>query len=266
MHWYQKEIGDYRLDDGHSDASEYSVNILGVDIKYIDKDKIFSNLEKWSKSQFKHTIFYINAHCLNIAYNDFEYRKLLNNADLMYPDGVGVVWASRLLGGPELEKMTGRDWIDEFCDLANTLQLKVYILAGKQGIAELAVEKLNSKWPDINFVGICDGYCIETKRDEILQDISEKSPHILFVGLGSPTQEKWIAGNRNEIASPICWGVGALFDFVAEVELPVPRWMDELALEWFWRFLVDPLGKWDRYLVGIPMYIFRILKQRILSR
>jgi N-acetylglucosaminyldiphosphoundecaprenol N-acetyl-beta-D-mannosaminyltransferase len=82
------------------------------------------------------------------------------------------------------------------------------------------------------------------------------------MGLGVPRQEKWIAGRRKQIEAPVCWGVGALFDYVAGVEARVPRLMNLLALEWFWRLIMDPRGKWRRYLLGNPLFIYQVLRQK----
>jgi N-acetylglucosaminyldiphosphoundecaprenol N-acetyl-beta-D-mannosaminyltransferase len=87
-------------------------------------------------------------------------------------------------------------------------------------------------------------------------------PDVTFVGMGIPDQEKWIDRQREYIPSSVCWGVGALFDYVAGVELPVPNWMNHLALEWLWRLLIDPGGKWKRYLLGNPVFAFRVFRQK----
>jgi N-acetylglucosaminyldiphosphoundecaprenol N-acetyl-beta-D-mannosaminyltransferase len=96
----------------------------------------------------------------------------------------------------------------------------------------------------------------------VLQEISDLAPHVLFVGLGTPCQEKWIEEKLPGLAVPVIWAVGAMFDFVAGVEPRVPTWMNALGLEWFWRFLMDPIGKWRRYLIGNPLFIYRILRQK----
>ena len=100
-------------------------------------------------------------------------------------------------------------------------------------------------------------------ESQIIQDIDLKKPHILLVGMGVPRQEKWIADVRDRVSPRIYWAVGALFDYVAGEETPVPAWMDALALEWLWRLLIDPRGKWRRYLVGIPKFLWRLLHQRL---
>jgi N-acetylglucosaminyldiphosphoundecaprenol N-acetyl-beta-D-mannosaminyltransferase len=254
------------------------VNILGVEVACLDLQAILDLVCEWSEHNTqaplgtKYTILYVNAHCLNTACADEGYRRVLNQADLVYSDGISVVWASRLLGGCELHKMTGADWIDDFASWAASTArsgasgLRIYILAGQPGIAERAGENLMKKYPGLQIVGACDGYFRQMSEAQVLQDIAGKKPHVLFVGMGIPQQEKWLAAHRQDIPTQICWAVGALFDYVAGVEPRVPRWMNALALEWLWRLMIDPVGKWRRYIFGNPLFAWHILRQKLSQR
>ena len=239
------------------------VEVLGVPVHCVESTGILGRIANWSVQHQKRMILYVNAHCLNIACVDKMYYELLTCADLVYPDGISVVWASRLLGGCQLHKVTGADWINLFCDFAEVAGLRVYILAGKPGIAARAQDNLLQKWPRLKIVGAYDGYFKAKPEADILRDSSLTDPQVLFVGMGTPDQEKWIASHRAEIPAPVCWAVGALFDYVAGVEARVPSWMNALALEWFWRFLMDPRGKWRRYFIGNPLFVFRVLRQKL---
>lgn len=211
----------------------------------------------------RQTILYVNAHCLNLAYVNPHYRALLNNADLVYPDGIGVVWAARFLGGGRMEKATGADWIGPFCERAVARGWRIYMLAGKPGIARTAAAKLIQSYPGLNIVGACDGFFSEKTAQEVLQEIASVAPQVLFVGMGVPRQEAWIAAHCTALPVQVCWGVGALFDYVAGVERRAPRWMRSIALEWCWRLLVDPFGKWRRYIIGNPLFAYRVLREKL---
>jgi N-acetylglucosaminyldiphosphoundecaprenol N-acetyl-beta-D-mannosaminyltransferase len=174
-----------------------------------------------------------------------------------------VVKAGYFLNGSCLYKITGRDWIDNFCRLAVGHQLRVYILAGKPGILSLANQRLKDRYPSLEIVGFSDGFFIGKSECEVLREIDSVRPHVVFVGKGIPQQEKWVWENREEINAPVCWSVGALFDYVAGLESPVPEWMDKIALEWLWRLMIDPGGKWKRYLVGNPLFVLRILHRKL---
>ncbi len=243
-----------------------TANLLGVQVHRVDRAEIIAYVQRRALGQDRGTVLYVNAHCLNVAQTDPEYREILNRANLVYPDGIGAVWASRALGGRRLQKSTGRDWIHPLCHLAASQGLKLFLLGGKPGIAEAARKKLCQRWPDLQIVGVCDGYFIGKSQTEVIADIARRAPHILLVGMGTPRQEKWIARHRDHIPVQVCWAVGALFDTLAAAEPTVPAWMDELALEWLWRLLIDPRGKWKRYLAGIPLFVARVLRQRFSSK
>jgi N-acetylglucosaminyldiphosphoundecaprenol N-acetyl-beta-D-mannosaminyltransferase len=236
--------------------------VLGVNITCIDKNGIITQILDWCMGTTRRTITYVNAHCINLAVVDNEYRSILNHADLVYSDGVGVVWASRFLGGPRMHKVTGRNWINDFCKKAAAQDLSLYILAGKPGVAQKASDHLIAQWPGLEVVGVCDGYFIEKDENRVLEEIALKKPKVVFVGMGVPLQEKWISYRRNNFDSPICWAVGALFDYVAGVEPSVPKLMEKMALEWLWRLTIDPRGKWRRYLLGNPLFMMRVLQEK----
>ena len=240
-----------------------TVNILGVEIHCAELEDILDTVYKWSQGEIKRSIFYTNAHCINTAVVDDTYFRILNEADIVYPDGISVVWSSKFLGGCRLKKMTGADWIHYFCKFAEKKKLKIYILGGKPGVAEEAAGNLRSQYENLLLCGFSDGFFVEKTNDQIINEINEKKPHVLFVGMGTPIQEKWIYESRNRIHIPVCWGVGALFDYLAEVESRVPGWMYSAGLEWFWRLVVDPAGKWKRYIIGNPLFAYRILKQKL---
>ncbi len=238
------------------------VDVLGVPVACGDTTMILQRVQQWVTSGAARTVLYVNAHCLNTACRDPVYHAILRRGDLVYPDGIGVVWAGRLLAGAQMQKSTGADWIEQFCALAEAQQWRIYILAGRPGIARRARERLLQRHPRLAIVGAYDGFFIEKSEREVLRDIAEQAPHVLFVGMGTPTQEKWLNAYRSQIPVPVCWVIGALFDYVAGVEPRVPTWMNALALEWLWRLLVDPVGKWQRYIIGNPRFIVRVLWQK----
>lgn len=239
-----------------------SVNVLGVEVGCIQRAELFEVIGKWAVDRCSHSIFYVNANCLNIAWGDLDYRRILNQADLVITDGSGVAWASRWLNGCRLQKNTGADLIDPFCELAQAAGWRMYIIAGKPGVAQSAVQTLSNRYPALKIVGFSDGYFQGRSEAEVLSDIARCQPQIVMVGMGVPRQERWIAEHRIQIAAPVCWGVGALFDYVAGLEPRCPAWMNRMGLEWLFRLLVDPVGKWRRYLVGNPVFLFRVLRQK----
>ena len=240
-----------------------SVNILDVNVSCLDIEGIFARVKEWVGGDKQRTIMYVNAHCLNIASEDTHYRRLLNQADIVYADGISVVWSSSILGGCKLHKNTGADWIEDFCRFAEQESIRIYILAGREGIAQKAKDNLLKSYPEIKIVGYSDGFFKDNSEVQVLSEIRVLSPQVLFVGMGTPYQERWTYEHREEISAPVCWGVGALFDYVAGIKSRIPPWMGRVGLEWSYRLIVDPAGKWERYIIGNPRFVARIIRQKL---
>jgi N-acetylglucosaminyldiphosphoundecaprenol N-acetyl-beta-D-mannosaminyltransferase len=238
-----------------------TVEILNVRVACLDFAGILRQVENWLSGSERRTILYANAHSLNTASEDAEVHAALSQADLVYADGISVVWASRLLGGCRLVKMTGADWITPFCEWAQERGASLYLLGGKPGVGRRAVEVLLRRFPALHILGCADGYFQERGEAEVKREINRLRPQVLFVGLGTPQQEKWLAAHRLELDVPLCWGVGALFDYVVGDERRVPDWMYSMSLEWLWRLWVNPGGKWRRYILGNPLFAWRVMQQ-----
>jgi N-acetylglucosaminyldiphosphoundecaprenol N-acetyl-beta-D-mannosaminyltransferase len=249
---------------------QYS-RIFHIDIACIDHDQLLELVDEWASDPNPsggrvRTLSYVNAHCLNLASQDPDYLESLHTFDLIYPDGIGAVWASRWLGGCRLVKLTGADWIYSLCKLAEEKNWGIYLLAGKRGVAKTAQENLADRFPNLRILGARDGFFTEGDETSILSDLERCQPEILFVGMGVPLQEAWINKNKSMLSVRICWAVGALFDYVAGIEPRAPAWMRRYSLEWLWRLSVNPSGKWRRYLLGNPIYIMRLVLYKFLAR
>lgn len=239
-----------------------SVEILGVPIACITREGLFHTVFTWAAQAEKRTICYANAHVLNTAKNDHSLLSILKQADLVYADGISVVLAGRYLYNITLEKLTARAWIHDFAARAAKNGTKLYLFGGMQGVSQRAATQLNLAHPDLQIVGCEAGVFSPDQEKSIVDQINQAQPDILFVGLGSPLQEKWMERNRHALVVPVCWGVGALFDYLAGDEKPVPARIDQLGLEWLWRLGMNPRGKWMRYLLGNPLFLWRILRQK----
>ncbi len=239
------------------------VNILGVDVCDVSKRDLLRWVVARAKTKVPTFITYVNADCMNQVYGDKEYFNILKSADLVYPDGIGVVMAGRFLAGVNLVKITGRDWIVDFFKLCASEHLRIYVLAGKPGVSENAKKRLVTDIPGLNIVGVSHGYLDDVTSQYVADEINRLRVDVLMIGMGAPKQEKWVHKHRQELDVPVIWTVGAGFDYFAGVEVPVPHFLNRLGLEWFWRFLVDPMGKWKRYLWGVPLFVFRVLRAKL---
>ncbi len=238
------------------------VPILDVGVSLLNKAELIEIVVKWAQGSQARSVMYANAHTLNLAFQDSGFRTVLNASDMVFADGIGVVWAARFLHNVWLEKLVCRVWVESFLARAAAERLSIFILAGKPGVAEAAAKQIRQKIPSLQVVGTHHGFFQTNEVPDLLSKINASQPDIVFLGMGSPFQEKWTAEHRRQIAAPVCCTVGAYFDYQAGLETPVPEWLNRLGLEWLWRLLVDPMGKWQRYVVGNPLYIWRVLNQK----
>lgn len=240
-----------------------TVNILGVEIACLDQAGLIDQALAWSQSAERRVIYYANAHVLNLVSENPKYRQYLKSADLVYADGASLVFASRLLGGASLTRLTGADWIEPLCARAAAQGVSLYLLGGGPGIAGQAALNLLNRYPSLKISGAADGFFQERSVAQITSEIASARPQIVLVGMGSPVQWQWIDEHRSVLTQGVWWGVGALFDFVAGAERRAPGWMNRLGLEWLYRLAQDPVGKWRRYLLGNPRFVFRVLVQSL---
>jgi N-acetylglucosaminyldiphosphoundecaprenol N-acetyl-beta-D-mannosaminyltransferase len=207
-----------------------------------------------------------NAQHIVLLNKDSEFRRIYREAFLVVPDGMSLLWAARFLGASLKERVNGTDLMVRVCELAALNGLRVFLLGGRPGAADGAKEQLQQRYPSLDLIGTyCPPYGFESQPDEIdkiNQVIAAASPHILFVGLGAPKQEKWISEHCKQLGVPVALGIGVSFEFVAKLVRRAPAWMQGFGLEWLFRLISEPRRLWRRYVFGIPEFVFLVLKQR----
>jgi N-acetylglucosaminyldiphosphoundecaprenol N-acetyl-beta-D-mannosaminyltransferase len=213
------------------------------------------------------TILHTNAYCLNLAFENSWLRQYINSADLVFCDGAGVLIGAKLLGCQLPGRITYADWFWQLANLAENNHFSMFLLGSKPGVAEKAAANLIKKHPCLKIVGMHHGYfdkSLESSENEsILAMINSLQPNILIVGFGMPIQEKWLMENRWRINANIALTGGAAFDYVSGDLQRAPRWMTDHHFEWLGRLIIEPKRLWRRYIIGNPVFIFRVLMQRI---
>lgn len=218
------------------------------------------------KSTFSYVVTPNVDHIMKLQ-KDIEFLKVYDNATLITADGQPLIWASRLLNKPLKAKVSGSDLFPEVCKFAAIENKSVFFLGGLSGVAEKAAQNLKEKYPNLNVVGTYSPpfgfeYNIEENR-KVIKMINQVKPDILFVGLGAPKQEKWIYNNLEEIKVPVSLAIGASFDFEAGTIKRAPIWMQNLGLEWFWRFLKEPKRLFKRYFIDDSRFFLLVLKEKL---
>lgn len=235
--------------------------LLRVPVDKVAKQELISFLLDNSKHGKRKTVSYSNPNNINIALADEGYRHALERMDLIYPDGIGVVWASMVLGMPLKERVHIFDFFDEFANKAKEIGLRLYLLGAEEAIVERAAKHLREKYA-LEIVGYHHGYFDETENQRMIDEINRFKPNMLIVGMGVPKQEKWIMNNLEKLEVNVCWAVGgAINTWVGELACP-PRIVRMIGLQWLFRLCQEPRRLWRRYLVGIPIFIYRVVRER----
>lgn len=217
----------------------------------------------------KSTILHANVHGLNIAYEHPWFSKLLNSADIVFCDGAGVRLGAALLGDFMPARITYADWMWQLGEYVEANEHTLYFLGAEPGIAAKAAEKMKERYPNIQIVGTHHGY-FDKRSDSrenkaVIQKINDVTPQILIVGFGMPLQEKWLFDNIDKLSINVALSGGAVFDYLSGNLSRAPKWMTKNGLEWLGRLMIEPRRLWKRYVIGNPIFIWRVFKQRFLQ-
>jgi len=233
------------------------MRILDVWVDNVSQEETWQKIREFLTDGGQHYIVTPNAEFLVRAQKDEDFRKILNNADLALPDGAGLIWASRFLGKPLKERVSGVDLVEWFKQSKIKLvEARIFLLGGRGGVAK----KIADKWPEVV------GFSEETEGKALFEQIEQCRPNILFVALGAPKQEKWIAQNLLKIPSvKLAVGVGGAFDMLSGKLRRAPRFMQKMWLEWLWRLILQPqrLPRIFNALIKFPWLILKEKKSRI---
>ena len=215
-------------------------NILGVNVDNVTYEEAVSRIMKMLNEPGNHTVFTPNSEIIYMAYKDENFCGILNSADLLTADGIGVVYASKILKNPVPERVAGFDVscgvIDEIAQSGHRL----FLFGGKPGVAEKAAEHLKEEYPLINIVGMRDGYFTPEENDSIIDEINASGADLVFVCLGAPKQENWIFENRSKLNCHVMMGVGGTLDVLAGTAERAPEIWCDLGFEWLYRLIKEP--------------------------
>jgi N-acetylglucosaminyldiphosphoundecaprenol N-acetyl-beta-D-mannosaminyltransferase len=244
------------------------INICGVEIDDYNFEEVLERIINHAMiGRSPEYVVTPNAmHILSLQ-KDASFREIYRKAFLVVPDGVSLLWSANFLNTPLNGRVNGTDLFEQLCAIAADKGLKVFLLGGRTGAAEAAREILEARHPNLKIVGThCPPYGFESQSAELALinvKIQAANPDLLFVGLGAPKQEKWIAANYQQLSVPISVGIGVSFELVANMVSRAPVWMQKTGLEWLFRLIVEPGRLWKRYIIGNPLFIWLVLKQRL---
>jgi N-acetylglucosaminyldiphosphoundecaprenol N-acetyl-beta-D-mannosaminyltransferase len=239
-------------------------SVLGVKILNVTRQQAIELFESIirDRPQKAQSVFLVNAHTLNLAASDPQYRAVLNSGDYVFGDGTGVRWAAKLQGIKMLDNLVGTDLTPLLFESTANRGYSYFMLGADERTVVEAADYARKTFPGWTLAGSHHGYL---KTPEITTSAIEKvnaaRPDVLLVGMGNPLQERWICQNQSRIEVPICMGIGGLFDYWAGNVSRAPQWLRRLGHEWVWRLFQQPRDKMYRYMVGNPLFLTRIVRE-----
>jgi N-acetylglucosaminyldiphosphoundecaprenol N-acetyl-beta-D-mannosaminyltransferase len=237
------------------------VNLLGVRVHAITLSQTLAWVESAVAARTPRQICTANPEFVMAAQRDRDFFDLLNRADLVIPDGVGLLWAARQQGARLPERVAGSDLVCHLAKLAAQHGWRVYFLGAAEGVAERAAEILLAKYPGFVVAGTFAGSPRPEENAALVARVKAARPDVLLVAYGAPAQDKWIARNLNALGVPVSMGVGGSFDFVAGVVPRAPVWLQRLNLEWLYRLWKQP-WRFRRMLAAVVAFPLSVLWHR----
>jgi len=221
---------------------------------------ITNSIEK--NKQIHHVV--VNAAKIVALQTDFKLKESVNSCDLINADGQAVVWASRILGQPLKERVAGIDLMENLVALAHKKNYKVFFFGAKEDVVSKVVQKYSSQYSKTIIAGYRNGYFTKEEEQDIAKQISASGANILFVAISSPTKENFLYDNKEALKSVnFIMGVGGSFDVVSGLVKRAPLWMQNIGMEWFYRFAQEPKRMWKRYFIGNIKFIWMVFKARL---
>ena len=241
-------------------------NVLDVGVSAISMGKTVEIMEEWIRNRAQHYICVTTVHLVMEAQKDPGLREILNSSGLTTADGMPLVWVGKLLGHPAMDRVYGPDLMTNFSALADGAGHTNFYYGGGPGIAEKLAQRLGEKFPALKVVGTYSPPFrpLTPEEDQQIVDmINEADPDVLWVGLGAPKQDRWMAEHFGRVKVPVMIGVGAAFDFLSGSKKQAPMWIQKSGFEWLFRLLSEPRRLWKRYLTTNTLFLISMAVQLI---
>lgn len=236
------------------------VNILGVHVDMVTIDESADLIMTFMEEEKFHSVFTPNSEIIMRAYRDEEFAKLLNGADLLTADGIGVVYASKILKKPLKERAAGFDIAKKVLGKMSETEHGLFLFGGKPGVAEKAAENLVKDYPGLKIAGMRNGYFKGDEESDIVREINESGADMIFVCLGAPKQEQWIDRNKAGLKNiRVAMGIGGSLDVFAGTAERAPEFFCKTGLEWFYRLCKEPWRA--KRMTDLPKFAFTVIRK-----
>jgi N-acetylglucosaminyldiphosphoundecaprenol N-acetyl-beta-D-mannosaminyltransferase len=240
------------------------VNVLGVGISVLNLQTALEAVAAAVRDRRKGYICVTGVHGVMEAQDDPEFKRILNGAFLCTPDGMPMVWMGRLSGHADMGRVYGPDLMELLCDRGREMNWRHYFYGGGEGVADALRVALERRFPELC---VCGTFTppfrplTDAELSDLAADIDRRRPHILWVGLSTPKQERFMAEHMAKLNVPLMIGVGAAFDFHSGRVRQAPRWIQHSGFEWLFRLCQEPRRLWRRYFRNNPLFLGRVVLQ-----
>lgn len=245
--------------------SSKRMSLLGLGIDNADSNSILDLIEGVVDQRKKAIILYLNIHGVNLALKKPSFFKFINQARLVFCDGDGLRWGLKFLGYRPPPKVTYNKWIWSLAEFCSKKKYRLFLLGAATGIAEEAAKRFYSRYPEIQIAGTHHGF-FEKKgkeNEKVIHRINNAKTDILIVCFGMPLQEEWLKDNVTRIKAHVFLNGGAALDYASGQLKMAPAWMIQLQMEWLYRLLQEPQRLFIRYIIGNPLFLFRVFLERL---
>lgn len=251
-----------------SKKARYQAQIGGITLNSTSQTRVLGKIAERIKKNKKTFVVTPNPEFIVYAHKHLWFKKILNQADFAIPDGIGLVWAGKILGQPIKERISGTDLMEKLCQEAVKRNWSVYLLGAKPGVAKKTLEVLQKRysglkgWTESGPKLKIEKWNLKTAKDWV-EKVNQKKPDLLFVGFGMGKQEKFIWDNWDKLDVRLAMGVGGAFDYLSGQIPRAPKWVQKIGLEWLFRLLREP-WRWKRQL-RLLEFIWLVIKEKLSS-
>lgn len=245
------------------------VEILGVQISAVDMSMALDVIESWLDTRDPHYVCCTSVNGVLAAQDDSSLIDVYRQAGLVTPDGMPLAWVARARGHAHVRRVYGPELMLACCERFREKGARHYLYGGAEGVPELLSARLRARVPGMQIVGFYSPPfrpLSERERAEDAERINESSPDMVWVGLGAPKQDHWMAANIGQLEAPVLMGVGAAFDFHAGLKKQAPAWMRRSGFEWLFRLMAEPRRLGRRYVIGNPRFLALLAAEEVQRR
>lgn len=240
-----------------------TLSVFDLPVRNVSMDAALDLIENRLERANFSPVYFINAHCVNVAFETPQYAQSLRRNDLNFADGVGMKIAVRSQGESLRDNVNGTDMFPLLCKRLAGSPVKVFLLGGEPGVAEQLADTIADSYGPVNIVGVHHGHFPESQYREVAEQVRSTGAELVLVAMGVPRQELWIEQCGEASGAKVLMAVGGLFNFYSGRIPRAPKWMRKCGLEWLHRLIQEPKRMWRRYLLGNAVFLARVAFAKI---